>query len=54
MLIYLPIEPAIGPRDLAKAPSDLNIPKTEPFWSSLPYLETKVVKQVTVKAVAII
>lgn len=45
-------EPTTGPTARAKAPKDRKMPKTEPFWSSFPYFETKVVRQVTVKAVA--
>lgn len=42
----------MGPRARARAPSDLKIPSTLPFWSKLPYLEMRVVMQVTTKAVA--
>lgn len=47
------MHPTTGPRARAKAPSERNMPSTEPFWSSFPYLDTRVVRQVTAKAVEI-
>lgn len=44
----------MGPIARASAPNDLKIPKTDPFWSKLPYFEMSVVMQVTTNAVAVI
>lgn len=47
------VDETIGPRALARAPSDLKMPSTVPFWSKFPYLAVRVVMHVTQKAVAV-
>lgn len=42
----------MGPAARAKAPSDLKIPMTIPFWWSAPNLDTRVVMQGTTIDVA--
>ena len=46
------MEATMGPRALARAPSDLNTPITVPFCSTPPYLETSVVRHGTTIDVA--
>lgn len=47
------VDDTIGPSALAKAPRDLKMPSTVPFWSKFPYLAVRVVMHVTQKAVAV-
>lgn len=44
------VEANTGPKALARAPSDLNIPIIVPFWSSPPYMEITVVRHGTTVA----
>ena len=50
--LCLPVDANTGPRALARAPSDLNIPIIVPFWSFPPYSEIIVVKHGTTVAEA--
>jgi len=48
----IPILATMGPTARAKAPSDLKIPITVPFWSCDPSFETRVIIHGTTIAVA--
>lgn len=42
--VIIPRDDVRGPKARAREPSDLNVPITAPFWSTLPYADAMAVK----------